>query len=86
MECLDNIYVWVGAAKHAPCCWCYIIERRHGLAEIVEDVAMIRAVRRTERPPVDGPHCHREVIVISENTSSHGYEWGQNRYGFSSAL
>ena len=23
MECLDNIYVWVGAAKHAPRCWCY---------------------------------------------------------------
>ena len=74
MESLDHIYVWVRAAKHAPRCWCYIIERRHGLAEIVEDVAMIRAVRRTERPPVDCPHCHREVIVISENASSHGYK------------
>ena len=53
MESLDHIYVWVRAAKHAPRCWCYIIERRHGLAEIVE---------RTARRVLGGAHPYVDVI------------------------
>ena len=61
------------AAKHAARDLCRVLERRHGLAEIVERGAGVLA----ERPRVNLVHLEHELITISENASRHGYRFAQ---------
>ena len=52
-------------SEHAPRDPCSLIERRHGLAEIVERGANVT----TERIGVNLLHRERESIILSENTA-----------------
>ena len=54
-----------------------ILERRHGLVEIVE-----RGARGGERRCVIIPHPERESITLAENAARHGYPFAHNRSGF----
>ena len=70
------------AAEHAPRGPFNFLERRHGLAEIVERGGGVLV----ERPRVRPPHPEREFIAFSRNTSRHGYRFAQQRLGFFEAL
>ena len=58
------------------------LERRHGLAEIVERGAGVFV----ERQPVSPPDLERESILISENASRSGRHFAHQCLGFVEAL
>jgi hypothetical protein len=70
------------ATKHAPSNPCRIIERRHGLAEIVERGAFVSV----ERMRINPTHLEREFIIISDNALCYGYLSAQQRLNFFAAL
>ena len=55
-----------------------ILERRHGLAEIVERGGGVSA----ERLRVHRPHLERNVMILSKNASRHGDRFAQQHLGF----
>ena len=63
----------VRAAKHASRGSCRLLERRHGVAEVVERGGLVRV----ERLCVHCPYREREVITITEDTTRHGYCFAQ---------
>ena len=60
---------WVRVTKHAPRGPFRVLERRHGLAEIVERGGGIEV----ERLRVNFPHLERESMPFSENASRYGH-------------
>ena len=68
----------VRAAEYAPCCPCQLLERRHGLAQIVEGGGGVEE----ERLRVKRPHPDRDVTGVSGNASRHGKCFAQQRPGF----
>ena len=63
----------VRATEHAARGPFYLLERRHGLAEMVERGTGVVV----ERLSVSPPHTEREVVRIPENASRHGYRSAQ---------
>ena len=61
----------IRATKHTPRNTFSVLERRHGLLEIVERGAVVFA----ERHRVSRPHPDRGVYTLSENVSRHGYRF-----------
>ena len=59
---LNVYYERVRTAEHAPRDPFRILERRYGLAEIVERGTGVLV----ERPPVKQPHSEREIIILSK--------------------
>ncbi len=79
---LDMHHERMRATKHAPRGSLRVLERRHGLAEIVE-----RRIRgRVERRCVNRPHPERVIRTISENASRHRHRFAQQCLGFFEAL
>ena len=76
------LYERVLATEHTPSGPFCLLERGHGLAEIVERGAAIAAERRRVRCP----HPEHEVFILSENASRHGYYFTEQRLGFFKAL
>ena len=72
----------IRAAEDAPRDSSCVLERRHGLAEIVERGAGIRE----ERPRVIHPQPKRDIITFSANASRHGCRFAEHRPGFFEAL
>ena len=72
----------VRATEHAPRDPYRILERRHGLAEIVERGTGVLV----ERLCVTPPYLERDPIALSENASRHGHRFEQQRPGFFEAL
>ena len=70
------------AAEHAPRGPCRLLERHHGLAEIVERGALVSV----ERLRVTPPHPEYEFIRRPANTLRHGYRFAKQCLGFSIAL
>ena len=68
--------------EHAPLGPFRLLERRHGLAEIVERGGRVLAERRRVIPP----HIERESLVLTKNASRHGNQLAQQRLGFFEAL
>ena len=79
---LNSLRERVRAAEHAPRDRFYLLERRHGLAQIVERGVGVSA----ERLRVNPPHRERESILISENAPRHGDRFSQQCLGFFQAL
>ena len=69
-------------SEHAPRDPSRVLERRHGLADIVERGTGVTA----DRPRVSFPHAKRDYIMISENASRHGQQFVQKLFNFSEAL
>ena len=69
-------------AEHAPRGPFRVLERRHGLAEIVERGTVVLV----ERPRVNPPHPERDLMTLSENASRHGHHFAQQCLGFFEAL
>ena len=78
---LNIRYERVRAAEHAPRNRLDVLERSHGLAEIVERRAVV-----AERPPVIQPHTKIEFITFSKNASRYGYCFAKQCFGFFEAL
>ena len=68
----------VRAAEHAPRDPLRVLERRHGLAEIVERGASVWVERRRVKPP----QLERESMLCSENTVRYGQRFALQRPGF----
>ena len=68
----------VRAAEHAPRNRLDVLERSHGLADIVERGAGVPP----KSVPVIPPHPERDVITLAENASRHGYCFEQQCLGF----
>ena len=68
--------------EHAPRGPSYLLERPHGLAEIVERGAF----RFVERPRTSPPHPERDMMIIPENTARHAHLFAQQCLGFFEAL
>ena len=66
--CLNSSRGRVRPTKYAPRDPCRVLERRHGLAEIVERASGVCVERLSVRPA----HPERGVITISENAPRHG--------------
>ena len=73
---------WVRAAKDAPRCPFRPLERRHGLADIVERGAGVIVERRR----VTHPHLERDLVTLAENASCHGQRFAKECLGFFEAL
>ena len=67
-----------GGSEHAPRDSCRILERRHGLAEIIERGVGVQV----ERLRVSPPHLDRKSILFAENASRHGRYLAQQFLGF----
>ena len=61
------------ATHHAPGRPFRLLERRHGLAEIVERGGGVFA----ECTRVDRPHLERDIMILSVNASRHGLHFAQ---------
>ena len=72
----------VRATQNAPRDPSSVLERRHGLAEIVESGAVVPA----ERLRVFPPHLEREIMRVPQNTSRHGQRSVYQCLGFFEAL
>ena len=70
------------AAQHTTRGPFRLLERRHGLTEIVERSVAALA----EHPPVIRPHTETDFIAFSEDASRYGYRSAQQRLGFFEAL
>ena len=68
----------VRGSKHASRGPFRVLERRHGLAEIIERGAGVIKERRS----VNRPHLEREHITLAENTLRHGHDFAQQHLGF----
>ena len=79
---LNSFCGWVRATEHSPRGPFRFLERRHGLAEIVERGAVVFV----ERPRVNPPHLERESMLWSENTSRHWHCFTQQCLGYFEAL
>jgi hypothetical protein len=79
---LDIFCERMRAAEHAPRDPLRVLERRYGLAEIVERSAGVAV----ERLRVIPPHFERQSMSFSESASRHGYQFAQHRPGFFEAL
>ena len=64
--------------KHTPRGPLYLLERRHGLAEIVERSTGVVDDRRC----ASRPHPERGLITLAENAPRHRYAFPQQRNGF----
>ena len=73
---------WVRASKHAPRNPTRVLERRHGLAEIVERGTVVLVERRRANPP----RLERGVMTFTENASRHRHRFAQQRLGLFEAL
>ena len=73
---------WVRNAEHTPPDPIRVLERRHGLADIIERGAGVIAERRRVTPL----HYEREDIIISESAPRHGDRFAQQRLDFLIAL
>ena len=60
-------YSWMRAAEHASRGSCHVLERLHGLADIVERGAF----GSTEHLPVNLPHHERDLMTLSEDAPRH---------------
>jgi len=74
----NSRYERVRGTKHAPPGPFRLLQRRHGLAEIVERGAVISVNRHR----VTQPHLEREVMTLPENASRHRYSFAQQRLDF----
>ena len=72
----------VRATEHAPRDPRRVLERRHGLAEIVER----RAGVLVERPRVNLPYPKREIMTVSENAVKHWRRFAHQFLDFFEAL
>ena len=70
------------ATKHAPRDPFSVLERRHGLAQIVEGGGRVHA----ERMRVIPPHPEREIMIRSKNALRDGNCFAQQRLGFFEAI
>ena len=75
---LNNLRERVRAAEHAPRGPFCFLERRRGLADIVERGSGDFAARHRAHPP----HPEREFVTLSENASRHGYRFSKKCFGF----
>ena len=66
------------ATEHAPRDPLRGLERRHGLAEIVERGSLILEERQRVKPP----HSEKGNVSLAENASCHGYNLAHQRTGF----
>ena len=69
-------------AKNAPRGPFYVLERFHGLAEIVECGAGVPE----ERPDVIPPRLERKIMRITEGSSRHGSRFAHKCLGFCVAM
>ena len=72
----------VRAAKYAPRSPCHVLERCHGLADIVERGAVVVV----ERLRVIHPHSERDFMTLPKNALRRGQYFAQHRLGFFEAL
>jgi tetratricopeptide (TPR) repeat protein len=72
----------VRAAKYAPRSPCHVLERCHGLADIVERGAVVVV----ERLRVIHPHSERDIMTLPKNALRHGQYFAQHRLGFFEAF
>ena len=63
----------IRAAEHAPRDPFYLLERRHGLVEIVKRGAGVSVEGLCVKPP----YPERECMNISESASRHGHYFAQ---------
>ena len=70
------------ATEHASRDPLYLVECRHGLAEIIERGAVVSV----NRLRVKRPHPERNVMILSMNALRHGYRFAQQKFGFFKAL
>ena len=75
-------YNWVRSTKHAPRGPFRVLERRHGLADIVERGAVVVV----ERLRVIHPHSEHEFMTLPKNALRRGQYFAQQRLGFFEAL
>ena len=68
----------VRASEHAPRGPCRLLERRHGLAEIIKR----GVVGPVESQRVSPPHREREMMTLSEKASRHGNHFAEQCLGF----
>ena len=78
-----NVYCErVRATENLPCGPCRVLERRHGLVELVERGAGVIA----ERLRIIPPYFERQSMSFSESASRYGHRSAQQRLGFLEAL
>jgi hypothetical protein len=65
-------------SKNAPRDPIRILERTHGLAEIIDRGVGVLI----ERPRVNRPHFERHRITPTKNTLGHEYRFAQHRLAF----
>ena len=75
---LNPVCCRVLAPEHAPGGPFRVLERRHGLAEIVDGGAVVYM----EGQRIIRPHREREVITLTENAPPHENIFAQHRPGF----
>ena len=68
----------VRTAEYAPGDPRRILERRHGLAEIIQRGAVVLV----ESFRISPPYFERDSMALSENASCHGNRFAQQRFGF----
>ena len=79
---LNRSYERMRATHHAPRDPCRVLERRHGLVEIVERGAIVLA----ERLRVIPPRLERESMSFPESALRQGHRFAQHRLSFFEAL
>ena len=72
----------VRAAEHAPRGPFRVLERRRGLAEIVERSGGVLV----DRLRVVAPQLERDLVTLAENASCHGQRFAKECLGFFEAL
>ena len=72
---------WVRATENAPRSPFHILERRHGLAEIVERGVVVPVERRR----VTQSHLERVLMTLPENAPRHGDRLSKQWLGFCEA-
>ena len=70
------------ATEHLPRDPHRILERCHGLVEIVERGTVVRVKRFRISPP----HRERQLSILAENTSRNRYPFAQQYLGFFEAF
>ena len=66
------------ATEHAPPGPFYFLERRHGLAEVVECGAGVNGEHRCVTPP----HLERDFMTLSKNAPRHGRRFAHQGLSF----
>ena len=70
---LNPDYERMRAAEHASRGPCRLLERRHGLSEIVERGAIVSV----EHPSAKPPESERIFIAYAKNSSRHGHHFAK---------